>query len=69
MKDSLAFSDYMSLAKWLSNRVGPYVEGSAGHVRPRKRTQEQGFYPEDMQLPEEEQKLLWNEFYANKETT
>jgi len=57
-KDSLDYTMYMNLAKWLSGRVEPFV-------RPRKRTPESSYYPKDMQLPEEEQRLLWNEFCAN----
>lgn len=59
-RDSLDYTMYMNLAKWLSGRLEPFV-------RPRKRTQEQGFYPEDMQLDETSQRLLWDAFYANKE--
>lgn len=60
-RDSLDYTMYMNLARWLSGRVDRLV-------RPQKRTQECSYYPQDMQLPEEEQQLLWNHFYASKET-
>lgn len=61
MKDSLNYTMYMNLAKWLSGRLDSTL------VRLQKRTQEASFYPEDMQLPEEELKLLRNAFCASKE--
>jgi hypothetical protein len=59
--DSLDYTMYMNLARWLSGRLDSTL------VRLQKRTPEASYYPEDMQLPEEEQKLLWNAFYATKE--
>ena len=61
MKDSLTYSGYLRIALWLTGRLDSTL------VRLQKRPQEPSYYPEDMQLPEEEQRLLWNEFYASKE--
>ena len=51
--DSLDYTMYMKIALWLVGRVEPYVKGSA----------EPSYYPKDMQLPEVEQRLLWNGFF------
>lgn len=53
---------YLGIARWLSGQLDSTL------VRLQKRPQEPSYYPEDMQLHEEEQRLLWNEFYASKET-
>jgi hypothetical protein len=60
-RDSLDYNSYMAIARWLMGMVDSTL------VRIQKHTPEHSFYPEDMQLPVEEQKLLWNEFYVTKE--
>jgi hypothetical protein len=56
MKDSLDFVSYYRIALWLTGRLEPRIRGCEGP----------SYYPQDMQLPEEEQQLLWNHFYASK---
>lgn len=67
--DPLTYLNYYHIALWLSGRVDSTL------VRLQKRTPEPVsaptlpiYTPEDMQMPEEEQRLLWNEFFTqNKE--
>lgn len=75
MKDSLNYTMYMNLAKWLSGRVEPLVKGSVGPRKQRgysptaptsETAQEPVFCPEDMQLDETSQKLLWNRFFRQE---
>jgi hypothetical protein len=79
-KDSLTYLNYYRIALWLSGRLDstlvrlqkrtpePVSAPTLGEYTPLDETaHEPVFCPEDMQLPEEEQKLLWNAFYATKE--
>ena len=56
--DSLTLSNYMAIARWLTGTLEPRIGGQKG-------TTASSYYPEDMQMPEEEQNLLWNAFYAS----
>lgn len=68
-KDSLDYTSYYRIALWLSGKLDRTA------VRLQKGTQEPvsantlpKYIPEEMQMPEEEQRLLWNEFFTqNKE--
>ena len=71
-RDSLAYLNYYRIALWLSGRLEPHVKGSVGPRKQRgysptaptsETSQEPVFCPEDMQLDEASQKLLWNEFF------
>jgi hypothetical protein len=70
----------MLLARELTSIVNPRIMGCVGVSKPtlQKYTplnetilqinlRGKTAVPEDMQLPEDEQRLLWNEFYATKE--
>ena len=59
-KDSFTYLNYFRIALWLTGRVDSTL------VRLQKRTPEPSFYPEDMQLPEEEQRLLWDAFFRQE---
>lgn len=74
-KDSLDYVSYYRIALWLSGRVEPLVKGSVGPRKQRgysptdptpETAQEPVFCPEDMQLDETSQKLLWDTFFRQE---
>lgn len=74
-RDSLDFVSYYRIALWLTGRVQSHVEGSVGPRKQRgysptattsETAKEPVFCPQDLQLDETSQKLLWNEFFRQE---